>query len=74
MHNTISTHVEAHAAAVMRQTDTAAGTLYINRVPCPRTSPSTAGCAEALPSMLGPGQRLTVWAPDDYGASFIGRP
>lgn len=87
MHNRIASHVEAHAAAVLRQRDqrsrqespgtsspVLAATLYINREPCPTLSPRSPGCADSLPKMLPEGARLTVWGPDGYGASFIGQP
>jgi Double-stranded DNA deaminase toxin A len=87
MHNRIASHVEAHAAAVLRQrhervrkgapgqaATPLAATLYINRDPCPTLSPRSPGCADALPKMLPEGARLTVWGPGGYGASFIGQP
>jgi hypothetical protein len=72
MHNRIASHVEAHAAALMRQQAVEAATLYINRRPCPTLSPNSPGCEDMLPKMLPERARLTVWGPDGYGASFIG--
>ena len=44
----IRSHVEAHAAAVMREQGLDEATLYINRVPCGGAS----GCQAMLPRML----------------------
>lgn len=87
MHNRIASHVEAHAAAVLRQrapraradapgqsAAPLAATLYVNREPCPTLSPRSPGCADSLPKMLPENARLTVWGLDGYGASFIGQP
>jgi hypothetical protein len=48
MHGNIKSHVEAHAAAIMRQETLTEATLYINRIPCP----GARGCDAMLPRML----------------------
>src|SRR5262245_3070445 len=39
MHNRIKTHVEAHAAVIIRREGLSEATLYINRAPCPTNNP-----------------------------------
>ena len=56
MNGRIVSHVEAHAAAVMRQAGKTDATLYINRMPCPGTS----GCMANLPRMVPRGSTLTI--------------
>ena len=51
------THVEGHAAALMRQTGANEATLYLNNSPC-------GSCNENLPSALPPNSTLRVVAPD----------
>jgi hypothetical protein len=53
---TVRTHVEAHAAAIMRQRGLKEATLYINNTPCP----GRLGCDNMLPHMLPEGTTLHV--------------
>ena len=53
-------HVEAHAAATMRETGSMRGVLYLNKEPC-RNSPDA--CRYALPRLLPEGARLVIYAP-----------
>ena len=64
------THVEGHAAALMRQTGAQEATLWINRIPCAGVN----GCAARLPGMLPEGARLRVLGPDGYDEVFTGLP
>ena len=60
------THVEGHAAALMRQQGLTEGTLYLNRdSPCDR-------CIELLPRMLAPGTRLNIILADRNVMTFVG--
>jgi hypothetical protein len=61
------THVEGHAAAIMRQTGLREATVYINN-PAICTS-----CQKLLPRMLPSGGRLTVVLPDGSSQVFVGR-
>lgn len=70
MNRTTKTHVEGHAAAVMRQNRIKEATLYINRVPC-RGRP---GCDAMLPRMLPPGARLEVRGPNGFRKVYRGVP
>lgn len=63
-------HVEAHAAAVMRQQGLQEATLYINRVPCPGKT----GCEAMLPRMLPEGARLRVVGPKGFEKVYVGLP
>jgi hypothetical protein len=59
-------HVEGHAAALMRQEGISEGTLYIN-------NPKICGsCTRWLPRMLPPGATLNVVLPDKTIMSFEG--
>ena len=60
------THVEGHAAALMRQTGVSDATLYINN---PEICSS---CSKLLPSMLGAGRSLNVVLPDGSCVPFEG--
>ncbi len=60
------THVEGHAAAVMRQQGLTEATVYINN---PQICTS---CSKLLPRMLPPGSRLTVVLPDGTTVTFTG--
>lgn len=51
------THVEGHAAAIMRKYDVQNAELFINYEPC---STGPAKCANVLYKLLPPGARLTV--------------
>jgi len=68
MNGNIKSHVEAHAAAIMRQQGIQEATLYINRVPCAGAN----GCGAMLPRMLPEGARLRVLGPDGYVKIFVG--
>jgi SCP1.201-like deaminase len=60
------THVEGHAAAVMRQNGLTDATVYINNpVICD-------SCMNNLPRMLPSGSRLTVVTPDGAAVTFTG--
>ncbi len=60
------THVEGHAAAIMRREGIAYGRLYIN-------NPEICGsCARLLPRMLPPGSTLDVVLPNGGVVSFRG--
>ncbi len=61
-------HVEGHAAAVMRQLGVAEATLYLNNPPCGGAT----GCANMLSRMLPEGATLTVIAPNGYRQVFTG--
>jgi hypothetical protein len=60
------THVEGHAAAIMRQQGIKEATIYINnpRICLP--------CQQNLANMLPSGSRLTVVLPDGTSRTFIG--
>src|SRR4051812_36021729 len=72
MHNNIASHVEAHAAAIMRTQGLKKATLYINRIPCADGRPP--GCHLMLPRMLPPGSQLTVHGPDGFKWVYRGLP
>jgi uncharacterized protein YukE len=69
----VRSHVEAHAAAIMRLGDMGPGdeaALEINRIPCPGPN----GCAVNLPRMLPPGATLHIYGPDGYYKAWVGTP
>jgi RHS repeat-associated protein len=68
MNFNIRSHVESHAAAIMRETGAKEATLYLNRDPC---SGSYGGCHEMLERMLPPNATLWVESP---GNPFPGQP
>ncbi|MCW2986565.1 MAG: repeat protein, partial [Conexibacter sp.] len=70
MNGNIKSHVEAHAAAVVRQQGLDEATLYINRVPCP----GVRGCDAMLPRMLPRGARLHVYGPNGFRKTYTGLP
>ncbi|MBQ7775108.1 MAG: hypothetical protein IJ379_04220, partial [Lachnospiraceae bacterium] len=70
----ISTHVEAHTAATMRELNIQRGVLYINREPCGPATDFRAGCEFMLPKMLPEGAELQVIGPNGYNRIFIGLP
>jgi SCP1.201-like deaminase len=74
MHNRIKTHVEAHAAILMRRRGLVAATLYINRVPCPTNDPRSPGCFDNLPKMLPQEAKLRVIGPEGFDLVFVGLP
>lgn len=49
-------HVEAHAAAIMRNEGLTDATLWINRAPCGGAT----GCDAMLPRMVPDGSTLTI--------------
>jgi hypothetical protein len=59
-------HVEGHAAALMRQEGITEGTLYINK------DEICDNCERLLPTMLAPGTTLNVVLPDNTIVQFIG--
>lgn len=64
------THLEAHAAALMRARGTKYAELYVNREPCPGRS----GCENLLPTMLAPRTTLLVRSEDGlFSQMFVGR-
>ena len=77
MNGNLVTHVEAHAVASMRENDTTDATLYVNQPPCQYPGPREGeqwGCESALPYMLRPDEKLTIYAPNGYAAVFRGLP
>jgi SCP1.201-like deaminase len=72
MHGNIKSHVEAHAAAVMRLEGVRDATLYINRIPCADARPP--GCHLMLPRMLPEGATLTIHGPDGFKWVYRGIP
>ncbi len=60
----IVTHVEAHAAAVMRNEGLGDATLYINRVPCGGRN----GCMVNLSRMVPSGSTLNIYVMPQGGA------
>ena len=72
MHGNIKSHVEAHAAAVMRMNGLKEATLYINRIPCSDARPP--GCHLMLGRMLPEGAKLTVHGPDGFKWVYRGIP
>lgn len=76
----LASHVESHAAALMRERGMEERTLYINRAVCPydypddhpaRTFPFT--CDNYLERMLPPDAKLTVYGPDGFEKVYRGR-
>jgi len=74
IHNRIKSHVEAHAAVIMRQERLAEATLYINRAPCPTADRRSPGCMESLPKMLPESARLRIIGEDNFDQIFVGSP
>jgi hypothetical protein len=74
MHNRIKTHVESHAAVIIRREGLSEATLYINRAPCPTNDPRSPGCFDNLPKMLPEGARLRVIGPAGFDHTFVGLP
>jgi hypothetical protein len=58
----IRDHVEAHAAATMRQEGLSNGELWINNPSGPFSGPL--GCDKQLPYMLPENAKITVYYPD----------
>jgi hypothetical protein len=63
-------HVEAQAAAIMRQQALEDATLYINRIPCAGTT----GCDAMLPRMLPEGASLRIIGPNGFDKVYVGLP
>jgi len=61
------THVEGHAAAIMRQQGLREGTVFINN---PKICVS---CEKLLPKMLPSGSKLRVMLPDGSARVFVGK-
>jgi hypothetical protein len=59
-------HVEGHAAALMRQEGIKEATLFINNAPC-------RSCVPNLPRMLPSGATLNVVLPDGSIARYVGK-
>lgn len=59
-------HVEGHAAALMRQEGIKEATLFINNTPC-------RSCVPNLPRMLPSGATLNVVLPDGSVARYVGK-
>jgi hypothetical protein len=74
MHNRIKTHVEAHAAVIIRREGLTEATLYINRAPCPTNNLRSPGCFDNLPKMLPECARLRVIGPAGFDHAFVGLP
>ena len=70
MNGRIKSHVEAHAAAVMRKEGLDDATLAINKVPCPGKT----GCDAMLPRMLPEGTHLNLVAPNGFRKTYTGLP
>jgi hypothetical protein len=71
--NLIRSHVEGHAAAIMRLHDMGPGdeaALEINQAPCAGRN----GCTVNLPRMLPPGATLHIYGPDGYYKPWVGAP
>ncbi|WP_020576961.1 DddA-like double-stranded DNA deaminase toxin [Actinopolymorpha alba] len=75
----VISHVEAHAAAQMRQENRQECTLYINRAVCPfdRDTPENAEKYKPsrhvlLPHMLPPGAKLTIYGPGGFQQVYRG--
>lgn len=77
------THVEAHAAAVMREHEMDEAVLYISRRPCPydRLPDGTESydpedwpdaCDQLVSKMLPPGAKLTLYAPGGWWKVYHG--
>jgi RHS repeat-associated protein len=60
-------HVEGHAAAVMRSDKIREATLWINRSPCP----GPRGCSTLLPRMVPDGSTLTIYVVPNGSAGQI---
>ncbi len=56
LHSRIKSHVEAHAAVLMRREGLTWATHFINRVPCPTDDPRSPSCEAlaALPRLVSP--------------------
>jgi SCP1.201-like deaminase len=73
MHGNIVSHVEADAAALMRQRGLKEATLYINKIPC-EGGPRAPGCHFALQRMLPEGATLHLYGPDGFYFPYRGAP
>lgn len=74
MNGNIKSHVEAHAAVLMRREKLTEATLWINKAPCVTNDPRSLGCHNALPHMLPEGSRLRVIGPEGFDHTYVGLP
>lgn len=74
MNGNIKSHVEAHAAVIMRREGLSEATLWINKAPCVTNDPRSLGCHAALPYMLPEGSKLRVIGPDGFDHTYEGLP
>lgn len=74
MNGNIKSHVEAHAAVIMRRERLADATLWINKPPCVTTDPRSLGCHNALPHMLPEGAKLRIIGPGGFDETYTGLP
>jgi SCP1.201-like deaminase len=65
MNGNIKSHVESHAAVIMRREFLTTATLYINKSPCVTTDPRSLGCHNALPHMLPAGATCVLLGQTD---------
>lgn len=61
------THVASHAAEMMHRLGLDEAVLAVNKRPCPGTQDAQ------LPRLLPPDARLTVYGPDGFGKTYVGR-
>jgi RHS repeat-associated protein len=61
----VRTHVEGHAAALLRQQGGGRATLFINQVPCPN-------CARNLERALPEGAELEIFGPNGFRRTYVG--
>ncbi len=69
MNMVTKSHVEAHAAATMRNEHLTEATLFLNREPCAGRT----GCAAMLPRMVPAGATLTIKIVPDGSAGEVAR-
>jgi hypothetical protein len=74
MNGNIKSHVESHAAVIMRRENLTEATLWINKPPCVTNDPRSLGCHNALPHMLPEGSTLRVIGPDRFDETYTGLP
>jgi hypothetical protein len=72
MNGNIKSHVESHAAVIMRRENLMEATLWINKTPCVTNDPRSLGCHTALPHMLPEASRLRVIGPDGFDHTYVG--
>ena len=74
MNGNIKSHVEAHAAVLMRREGLLTATLYINKEPCLTIDPRSLGCHAALPHMLPENAAPRVIGPRSFDHTYLGLP